>query len=201
MFYCVKPSRQKLEIKRSVFIAISEIIEDRVDAKEKLSRIRAEFSDATHVCSAFIADEVGDDFGYDDDGEPSGTAGKPIYSALAAAGARRSMIAVVRYFGGIKLGAGGLTRTYRESAAGLIESAGLVKAEKTVDYAVRCCGDAFKRISQVARNAQYKIDGIVYNDRVDFTLTAPFGSDIVAVIAPFGAEVIGRTERISFVSE
>lgn len=199
MFLCVKPSRKKLEVKKSVFIAVSYLIDSRADAKLKLDGLRAEFGDATHVCSAFIADETGDDFGYDDDGEPSGTAGKPIYSALAASGARRSMIAVVRYFGGIKLGAGGLTRAYRESASGLIEAAGLAKAERKVDYSIRCGGDAFKKISAVARNMRCEIDGIVYNDSVCFTLSAPIDTEIMTAIEPFGATVVDRHERLSVV--
>ncbi len=111
--------------KKSKFLAFGYGISGRADVKTHVDALRAKYPDATHVCYGFIADGTGDDYGYDDDGEPSGTAGKPIWSAIVSSGAVRSLIAVVRYFGGVKLGAGGLTRAYRRAAAELIGAAGL----------------------------------------------------------------------------
>ena len=195
MFLCVNPGRHELTVKRSEFIAFSYMIDGRDEVKAHIKELRERFCDARHVCHAFIADENGDDFGYDDDGEPSGTAGKPIYSALEMSGARRSMIAVVRYFGGIKLGAGGLTRAYRESATGLIESAGLARAERRAEYSVSCPFDGYKRISAIARGANIKTENIIYSDKVRFTLTAPAETDVSSMLAPFGAAVEKSGER------
>ena len=149
MIVCVKPSQYELVVKRSRFIATSYHIDSRDEVKGIIDALRRDNVGARHVCYGYISDEKGDDFGYDDDGEPSGTAGKPIYSAVAAVGARKTLIAVVRYFGGIKLGAGGLTRAYRQSAAELIERAGLVKAEKYAEYEAACDGEAYKRAAAV----------------------------------------------------
>lgn len=199
MFLSVKPASRETEIKRSRFIAHSFMIASRDEVKPIIERLRRENVGARHVCHGFIADEIGDDFGYDDDGEPSGTAGKPIYAALAAAGARRTLIAVVRYFGGIKLGAGGLTRAYRQSAAGLIEEAGLVRTQKSDVYAVRCNGEAYKRVTAAIRGSDFSMENIVYSDSVSFTLVAPSGTDVAAIM-PNGAifektgEVYGTVE-------
>lgn len=102
MIVCVKPSQYELVVKRSRFIATSYHIDSRDEVKGIIDALRRDNVGARHVCYGYISDEKGDDFGYDDDGEPSGTAGKPIYSAVAAVGARKTLIAVVRYFGGIK---------------------------------------------------------------------------------------------------
>lgn len=170
MIVCVNEGERELVIKRSRFIAISRHIETRDDVKAIIDALKAEHVGARHVCYGYIADEKGDDFGYDDNGEPSGTAGKPIYSAIAAAEARKTCIAVVRYFGGIKLGAGGLTRAYRESAAELIAEVGVSKAKK---YAVveMCCGnEAYKRANAVLRGLNCTILQIRYESNVTCTV-------------------------------
>ncbi|OUZ99789.1 Impact [Macleaya cordata] len=95
------------EIKRSKFIAIAGPISDEQSAHSFLSEVRD--SRATHNCWAY---KLGDQYRSNDDGEPSGTAGKPIYSAIDSSGIDRVMVVVIRYFGGIKLGTGGLVRAY-----------------------------------------------------------------------------------------
>lgn len=95
------------EIKKSKFIAIAGPISDEKSAMSFLSQVRD--PRATHNCWAF---KVGDQYRSNDDGEPSGTAGKPIHSAIASSGIDRVMVVVIRYFGGIKLGTGGLVRAY-----------------------------------------------------------------------------------------
>ncbi|KAH6796875.1 ribosomal protein S5 domain protein [Perilla frutescens var. hirtella] len=95
------------EIKKSKFIAIAAPISDERSAFSFLAEVRD--ARATHNCWAY---KVGDQFRSNDDGEPSGTAGKPIQSAIESSGIDRVMVVVIRYFGGIKLGTGGLVRAY-----------------------------------------------------------------------------------------
>ncbi|MDE6028896.1 MAG: YigZ family protein [Clostridiales bacterium] len=173
MIVCVNEGEYELVIKKSRFIAISRHIETRDDVKPIIDALKAEHVGARHVCYGYIADEKGDDFGYDDNGEPTGTAGKPIYSALAASDARKTCIAVVRYFGGIKLGAGGLTRAYRQSAADLIAQVGVSKAEKQTAIEVCCTNDAYKRVSAVLRGLSGAIEQIRYEASVSFTAVLP----------------------------
>ena len=170
MIVCVNEGQKELVIKRSRFIAISRHIESRDDVKPFVDSLKAEHIGARHVCYGYVADEKGDDFGYDDNGEPNGTAGKPIYSALAAAEARKTCIAVVRYFGGIKLGAGGLTRAYRQSAAELIEAAGLSRAEKYVAIEISCSNEAYKRLNGVLRGLNGTTTQIRYESNVTCTV-------------------------------
>ncbi|XP_020580914.1 uncharacterized protein LOC110025023 isoform X2 [Phalaenopsis equestris] len=95
------------EVKRSKFIAIAAPISDVRSAHSFLSEVQD--LRATHNCWAY---KLGDEYRSNDDGEPSGTAGKPIYSAIVSSGVDMVMVVVIRYFGGIKLGTGGLARAY-----------------------------------------------------------------------------------------
>lgn len=104
-------------IEKSRFITYSAHVESEEEARAFIAKIRSEHSLATHVCFAFISDKTGNLQRFSDDGEPQGTAGMPILEVLRAKGLKESGIAVVRYFGGIKLGAGGLVRAYSKAAA------------------------------------------------------------------------------------
>ncbi|XP_012081653.1 IMPACT family member in pol 5'region [Jatropha curcas] len=106
------------EIKKSKFIAIAGPISDEQSAFSFLSQVRD--PRATHNCWAY---KFGDQFRSNDDGEPSGTAGKPIQSAIDSSGIDRVMVVVIRYFGGIKLGTGGLVRAYGGVASECLRNA------------------------------------------------------------------------------
>ena len=104
-------------IEKSRFLTYSTHVESEEEAKAFLAEIRKAHSLATHVCYAYIADKIGNLQRFSDDGEPQGTAGVPILEVLKAKKLFETAVAVVRYFGGIKLGAGGLVRAYSSSAA------------------------------------------------------------------------------------
>ncbi|XP_010025400.2 IMPACT family member in pol 5'region [Eucalyptus grandis] len=106
------------EVKKSKFIAIAGPVSDEQSAFSFLSQVRD--PRATHNCWAY---KVGDQFRSNDDGEPSGTAGKPIYSAIESSGIDRVMVVVIRHFGGIKLGTGGLVRAYGGVASECLKNA------------------------------------------------------------------------------
>ncbi|ALJ73321.1 IMPACT family member YigZ [Burkholderia pseudomallei] len=111
---------RELDIRKSRFIAYAIPVEDRDAAMAELQRLRAEHPGATHVCWALLA---GGQSGMSDDGEPSGTAGRPILKVLRHHDLDGVLGAVVRYFGGVKLGAGGLVRAYTDAiAAALIDA-------------------------------------------------------------------------------
>lgn len=195
---CVRTGERELVIKKSRFIAYGYNIASRDEVKPIIAKLKEKHPAARHVCYGFIADEKGDDFGYDDNGEPNGTAGKPIYSALAAAGVTKSLIAVVRYFGGIKLGAGGLTRAYRASAAEFIEELGTAIATRVCEYFVSCGGDAYKKVAAVLSNVGCAAENIVYADCVTFTVTASPQTDVIAMLKPFGVKVEKTGEKYTY---
>jgi len=113
----------RLEIKKSEFIAYAYPVTSREQAMFHVEQLREKYPDARHFCWAYI---IGDpdnttSAGFDDDGEPSGTAGRPILNVLQHKSIGNVIVIVVRYFGGIKLGAGGLTRAYAGSAQAAVD--------------------------------------------------------------------------------
>ncbi len=110
-------------IEKSRFLTYVAHTEGEEAAKAFLAKIRALHPFATHVCFGYIADKIGNEQRFSDDGEPQGTAGMPILNVVKAQKLFETTVAVVRYFGGIKLGAGGLTRAYSGSAAEGLDAA------------------------------------------------------------------------------
>jgi uncharacterized YigZ family protein len=123
-------------IEKSRFITYAEHVESEEEARAFIAKIRAKHSLATHVCYAFVADKAGNLQRFSDDGEPQGTAGVPMLEVLKAKKLCETAVAVVRYFGGIKLGAGGLVRAYASSVAENLENADIRVLETCVEYAV-----------------------------------------------------------------
>ncbi len=107
-------TRHDLVVKGSEFLAFANHTPSVNAALEWLKGIETQYKDATHVCWAY---RVGDQYRFSDDGEPSGTAGAPIYRSLEGSGLDFVTVAVVRYYGGVNLGAGGLVRAYGGAAA------------------------------------------------------------------------------------
>lgn len=121
--------RADLEIKKSQFIAFAYPVTTREAAMFHVEQLRLEFPDARHHCWAYIIGDPNNttSAGFDDDGEPNGTAGRPILNVLQHKAIGNAIIIVVRYFGGIKLGAGGLTRAYAASAQLAVDEMQLVE--------------------------------------------------------------------------
>lgn len=120
--------------KRSKFIAYAIPVQSAEEAKNEIDKLRKEYYDARHVCWAYMLGADRKEFRSNDDGEPSGTAGKPILGQINSNDLTNILIAVVRYFGGIKLGTSGLIVAYREAAAEAIAEAEII--EKTVDLEI-----------------------------------------------------------------
>lgn len=111
-------------IKKSRFIGVITPCQTEQTALQTISQLHAEHPHATHIAFAFrIQSPEGILYRFHDAGEPSGTAGKPIYQHLEGKDLINVLVAVIRYFGGVKLGAGGLTRAYGNTAGAVIESA------------------------------------------------------------------------------
>jgi uncharacterized YigZ family protein len=118
-------SRTEIIIKKSRFIASAAPVSDEEDATNFIAQIRKEHSQATHNVFAYVINEQVQRF--NDDGEPSGTAGRPVLEVINRKNLIKSAIVVTRYFGGIMLGAGGLVRAYTEATIKGIESAGIIE--------------------------------------------------------------------------
>lgn len=121
----------EIKVERSRFIGTIVPVNSRERAEQEYELIRRQYFSATHNCFAYlIGTEAKQEFRYSDDGEPSGTAGRPIFDAIQSRGVTDVLIVVTRYFGGIKLGTGGLARAYRQSAEDALNNA--KKIEKLI---------------------------------------------------------------------
>ena len=126
-----KKEREEI-IERSKFICFLSHVEDEEEAKEFVEKIKKEHSLATHNCYAYIADEMGLIQKFSDDGEPQGTAGLPMLNTLKNLGLKKVVSVVTRYFGGIKLGTGGLARAYGGAVSECVKVAEIVSMQEVV---------------------------------------------------------------------
>lgn len=115
-----------MKVEGSKFIAAAYPVDSRQQAEEKLGNVRKKFFDATHHCFAYALGSERKELRYSDDGEPSGTAGVRIYSAIESKDLSDIMVVVTRYFGGTKLGVGGLGRAYFESAIQVLSLSAII---------------------------------------------------------------------------
>lgn len=126
-----KSSESKITIKGSKFLGFAYPAESTEVIDEILESLHKRYDDATHHCYAWqlgMTDNA--QFRYNDDGEPSGSAGKPIYNTILHRDLTNVLVVSVRYFGGIKLGAGGLARAYGQSASEVLDAAKIITIEK-----------------------------------------------------------------------
>lgn len=166
----------RTEIKRSVFIVNVKGEVDGEGAEEFVKRIRKKYPDATHNCYAYIADTLGHSTRFSDDGEPSGTAGQPILDVLRKQNLVRSAVVVTRYFGGIKLGAGGLVGAYSGCTADAI-------AQSKISQKVECGGvfintdySTFASVEKFLRKSDCCVENIEYGDCVECLCFVPLDS-------------------------
>jgi uncharacterized YigZ family protein len=142
-FFLASPAHHELVIKKSRFIACVESVAGRDEAQARVAQLKAEHPDAAHVCWALLA---GGQSAANDDGEPGGTAGRPMLEVLRHQDLQGVMASVVRYFGGVKLGAGGLVRAYTDAVA-----QALLTAEKI----------PLIKQAQLACSVPYALEGLV----------------------------------------
>ena len=113
--------------KKSRFIGYAFPVSSVEVADQRLSSLRKEHADATHVCYGYRIGIVNTQLRMNDDGEPAYTAGSPILGQITSAGLYDVLVCVVRYYGGVKLGAGGLSKAYKEAAKGVLESSTVIR--------------------------------------------------------------------------
>lgn len=158
------------KIKGSRFIACIAPVETEAEAQAFLAEVRAEFDDARHVCWAWRLGGAGEETRSNDDGEPSGSAGRPILLQLEGHEVTDAIACVVRYFGGVKLGVGGLMRAYGGAAGQALDRAELKVVD--VKVVVTCrheYGDS-GAISGVLSAWELQAENAEYTDDVSFTV-------------------------------
>lgn len=171
-----------LVIEKSKFIGYLMPCNNKKEAEEKLNELRNKHQDATHVCYAYIIiDENVNLYKSSDDGEPSQTAGAPILNVLKKNGLTNVLCAVVRYFGGIKLGAGGLTRAYTNSASNVLSDANIVTLVDAYTYKVFFTYNLIKDIEKILESNNLKIIGKDFEMEVCYKIVV-FDKQIIEVL-------------------
>jgi uncharacterized YigZ family protein len=160
----------ELEIRKSRFIGIATPVADREAAMSVLGQLRAQHPGATHVCWALLA---GGQSGMSDDGEPSGTAGRPILEVLRHHDLDGVLAAVVRYYGGIKLGAGGLVRAYTDAIASAMQIAQRVERIAYTELAVEVDYADETRVRHWLDQHGYTLAGSDYGMKVGLVVRLP----------------------------
>lgn len=169
----------ELEVKRSRFITYLRRVETEEQARELVAELRKSHFDARHHCTAFVLGADRDVQRSNDDGEPSGTAGAPMLEALARrethdGGADLSDVVavVVRYFGGVLLGAGGLVRAYSEAVSAALDEAHLVRRQRMRLYDVAAEMAIAPRLENDLRTSGYQVLGTDYSPGADGVVRA-----------------------------
>ena len=142
---------------RSRFISFIWHVTTVDEVKERIAALQKEYYDARHVCYAYMLGAERTDWRANDNGEPSGTAGKPILGQINSAGLTDVLIAVVRYFGGVKLGTSGLTEAYRLGAQQVIEKAEIITAYVERDVTVLFTYNMMNVVMKAAKDLDVQI--------------------------------------------
>ena len=152
-----KPAEGSYSEKRSKFLAYAFPVQNVQEVKERLAEIQKKHWDARHHCYAYILGAHKDAYRLNDNGEPSGTAGRPIYGQLLSKDVTNTLVIVVRYFGGIKLGVSGLQNAYKVAAREALDAA--VIEERTVQETYRVTFEYVKMndIMQILKDPEVQV--------------------------------------------
>lgn len=167
-FSVERDAENEIVIERSRFITYVQYVETEEGARAFIEEIRKKHSLATHNCYAFVVNK-GAIKRFSDDGEPSGTAGVPILDAIVQANLVDTCVVVTRYFGGVKLGAGGLVRAYSKSASEGIKVSGIVEHALSAIFKLKVSYDRFSKILSVIQNDYSKTLKTEYFEQVEIT--------------------------------
>ncbi|MFB6468926.1 YigZ family protein [Cytobacillus sp. Hz8] len=157
----------EIVIQKSRFIAHINRAVTEEEAQQFILSIKKKHWDATHNCSAYLIGENDQIQKANDDGEPSGTAGVPILEVLKKKKLKDTVVVVTRYFGGIKLGAGGLIRAYGKSASEGIEATGIVECKLMKIMHTKIDYPWLGKLENELRSSEYTIKEIHYLDKVE----------------------------------
>ncbi|MCU7556302.1 YigZ family protein [Macrococcus capreoli] len=157
-------------INKSRFITYLYKIENENEAKEKIAEIKKQHKDANHNCSAYTIGDQHQIQKANDDGEPSGTAGVPMLEALKKNDVHNTLAIVTRYFGGIKLGTGGLIRAYQGGVSDAIKVAGKVIIKNALKYHVTINYDQTGKFEHSIAELPYVVLETIYTDKVTYVI-------------------------------
>ncbi|MGP4061256.1 YigZ family protein [Halobacillus sp. H74] len=175
-YYTVKPEgSEEVTIQKSRFIGYVKRCETEEEAQTFIQEIKKKHHDANHNCSAYMIGEHDLIQKANDDGEPSGTAGVPMLEVLKRKGLKDTAVVVTRYFGGIKLGAGGLIRAYSSTTSAAIETTGIVKRQLMKEMKVKMEYHLLGKVENEVRNSKYTLETVNYLENVELIVYVESG--------------------------
>lgn len=167
----------EIEIQKSRFIAYVERVENEESAVDFIEQIRKKHWNATHNCFAYVIGENDQWQKADDDGEPSGTAGKPILEIIKKNHLKDTVIVVTRFFGGIKLGAGGLIRAYGKSASAGLKAVGVSQRQNYTRIGVEINYTFLGMLENQLRLQGYVIEEKIFTDHIKLMVLEKVGQE------------------------
>lgn len=179
----------------SKFLAFAYPVATEQEIRERLEALRKQYYDATHHCYAWRLGPGGERFRSNDDGEPSGTAGRPILGQMLSKQVTDCLIVVVRYFGGTKLGVPGLIAAYRAAAAGALDAACIV--QRTVDVRMKAefPYPSMNEVMRILKEEQPRIEAQRFDNLCTMTLAVRSGR------ARILEEKLNKVEGLSLAEE
>lgn len=169
-----RPAEAELKVQRSRFLALVFPIENEMDARDRLDETSRRYHDARHVCYGFkLGTGPGALTRKSDAGEPSGTAGEPLLTAIGKLELTDVLVIVVRYFGGIKLGTGGLARAYGQAGAQVLEQAGIRQVDQGREFLVTFPYAREKSIRKLLESRKGRVMDKQYGQEVSWRIWLP----------------------------
>ena len=188
----------EINVKKSQFICSLFPTGTKKESKEIIQKLNQQYSDATHNCTAYI---VSDGEGFDDDGEPGGTAGKPMINVLRKNELHNVTAVVTRYFGGIKLGAGGLVRAYSKSVMEAVGEAEIVEIEEYDVYRLTFEYSDIKIADTEVRNNQLTAINKEYSDKVIYDVVSHDMRDIEKIFEKYSGKISAEYKNKQFLEK
>jgi uncharacterized YigZ family protein len=191
-----KQARAEQIIKKSRFIATVMPVSSKEEADAFIAAVTEEFKDATHNVPAMVVGDKSQIQWASDNGEPQGTSGAPMVKMLVSEGLTNVAIVVTRYFGGIKLGTGGLVRAYTGTAKLALEEAGVKEVKEMLELIADLDYTYLPRLQKIAGDMEFEITNIDYSDTVTVTIVTAVehGESVKSMLADMTS---GRVKIIS----
>ena len=198
--YCVPFQEAEAEFteKRSRFIGHVWRVDDEETARRRIDETRKKYHDARHNCWCYLL-RTGNVVRYADDGEPQGTAGQPMLNVFQRRGVTNACCVVTRYFGGILLGAGGLTRAYSKAAKDALDAAGIAQVTRWTRFEIPAPYALLEQIQREIRTCGGQVANADYGELA--TLQAAFPSGRSDAFAERLRQLSGASVEMAFVGE
>lgn len=195
-------AEREMIVSRSRFIAQVSSIKDAADAVAFIAEVKKKYPDATHHCYAYIADELGNEQRFSDDGEPQGTAGLPMLEVLKKRALFKTAGIVTRYFGGVKLGANGLVSAYTQSLSDVLDSAKTVCFKYCAVLKVGCGYACYQTLENRVRERGWLVRGVEFGIKAVLEIAVPAENidDALRLIADVTSGLsVGKTLNFQYI--